>query len=981
VYNWEFSFHFLLTIAVHLSKNQRFAEAQRFFHYIFDPTNNDAGVPAPQRFWRFLAFRYGADTTPIDQQLALLSAPDEELKNNPGKQAQKQAIIDGYNAIRDNPFHPHLVATTRPLAYQYAVVMRYLDNLIAWGDSLFRQDTIESLNEATQIYVLAANLLGEKPQRIPSRGTVKPKTFAELKASGFDKLGNTWVELEGAFPLSANPAPAQPPAPDASGPLFGIGRTLYFCLPPNEKLLGYWDTVADRLFKIRHCMNIEGVVRQLALFDPPLDPGMLVKAAAAGIDIGSILNGLNQPIGPVRCTLLIQKALELCAEVRNLGGALLSAIEKGDAEAMALLRQSHEIKVQTALQDSRFLQWQHARQNTEALLKTRASALEKYTYYQRALGLTPDKNAAPDKLPLLRNELTEENFDEAFSELIGQYDKTIAAQAYPPLSVIEQGTLFLNMHEHEELNELLPGARDKRELAFSARQIAPVFSLLPDFPINIHFWGIGGTIIFGGSALTANVQTGADIVDMLAQRDEHDANRASKKAVYQRRADEWMLQSNLAARELMQIGRQIMTSLIAEQIARHDYELVKKQIAQSQEIDQFLHDKFTNQELYAWMQGEISRLYYEYYRFAFDTARRAERTMKREVMRPELDATDYIKFNYWDGGRRGLLAAEALHLDIKRMEMAYYEHNTREFEITRHVSLRQLNPDALLTLKATSVCEVTVPEWLLDLGCPGHYMRRLKHASISHPAVTGPFTGLNCTLSLLKSSVRKSPALSEDGYARTGSEDTRFVDYVGTTTQIVTSRGDNDGGMFETNLRDDRMLPFEGSGAISTWRIELPAAFPQFDYNTISDVVLHLRYTARQGGQALADAAVASLTTLFEEASSSSLALLFSLRHEFSNEWHQFVSGTANFAAIVKRDYFPYFTSGRTITVDAVELHAVDTTQHELTSRVAMGPGLGVEVADDAPLALSFPAETGPDAVLVRDASAYVFVVVKYTLS
>ena len=66
-------------------------------------------------------------------------------------------------------------------------------------------------------------------------------------------------------------------------------------------MLGYWDTVADRLFKIRHCMNIEGVVRPLALFDPPIDPGMLVKAAAAGIDISSIVNGLNQPIGPVRC--------------------------------------------------------------------------------------------------------------------------------------------------------------------------------------------------------------------------------------------------------------------------------------------------------------------------------------------------------------------------------------------------------------------------------------------------------------------------------------------------------------------------------------------------------------------------------------------------------------------------------------------------------------------------------------------------------
>ena len=40
-YNWELFFHIPLTIAVHLSKNQRFAEAQRWFHYIFDPTSND----------------------------------------------------------------------------------------------------------------------------------------------------------------------------------------------------------------------------------------------------------------------------------------------------------------------------------------------------------------------------------------------------------------------------------------------------------------------------------------------------------------------------------------------------------------------------------------------------------------------------------------------------------------------------------------------------------------------------------------------------------------------------------------------------------------------------------------------------------------------------------------------------------------------------------------------------------------------------
>jgi protein associated with RNAse G/E len=95
----------------------------------------------------------------------------------------------------------------------------------------------------------------------------------------------------------------------------------------------------------------------------------------------------------------------------------------------------------------------------------------------------------------------------------------------------------------------------------------------------------------------------------------------------------------------MQIGRQIISSLIREQITRHEYENLKKQIEQSREVDRFLRENFTNAELHAWMQGESSKLYHEYYKFAFDIARKAKQTMKHELMRREMDATDYVKFN------------------------------------------------------------------------------------------------------------------------------------------------------------------------------------------------------------------------------------------------------------------------------------------------------------------------------------------------
>ena len=93
-------------------------------------------------------------------------------------------ILNGYDAIRNKPFQPHAVARTRHLAYQYCVVMKYLDNLIAWGDHLFQQDTVESINEATQLYVLAANILGERPQQNPAARNGKGQDLRATQEGG-----------------------------------------------------------------------------------------------------------------------------------------------------------------------------------------------------------------------------------------------------------------------------------------------------------------------------------------------------------------------------------------------------------------------------------------------------------------------------------------------------------------------------------------------------------------------------------------------------------------------------------------------------------------------------------------------------------------------------------------------------------------------------------------------------------------------------
>ncbi len=83
------------------------------------------------------------------------------------------------------------------------------------------------------------------------------------------------------------------------------------------------------------------------------------------------------------------------------------------------------------------------------------------------------------------------------------------------------------------------------------------------------------------------------------------------------------------------------------------------------------------------------------------------------------------------------------------MDKAYVERNAREYEITRHVSLALLDPDALLQLQTSGSCQFSVPEALFDLDYPGQYLRRLRSVSVTVPCITGPYTGVPMKLSLI----------------------------------------------------------------------------------------------------------------------------------------------------------------------------------------------------------------------------------------
>lgn len=155
-YNWELFFHVPFEIAMRLNQDQNFRSAQRWFHYIFNPvgTMDSSADPAPQKYWITKPFFLTATTDYISSRIEMILGMVAADLNGDLATDLKFAI----SQWRANPFQPHVIAKTRPVAYQLAIVIKYIKNLIDWGDALFREYTRESITQATQYYMLADKL-------------------------------------------------------------------------------------------------------------------------------------------------------------------------------------------------------------------------------------------------------------------------------------------------------------------------------------------------------------------------------------------------------------------------------------------------------------------------------------------------------------------------------------------------------------------------------------------------------------------------------------------------------------------------------------------------------------------------------------------------------------------------------------------------------------------------------------------------------
>jgi hypothetical protein len=229
---------------------------------------------------------------------------------------------------------------------------------------------------------------------------------------------------------------------------------------------------------------------------------------------------------------------------------------------------------------------------------------------------------------------------------------------------------------------------------------------------------------------------------------------------------------------------------------------------------------------------------------------------------------------------------------------------------------------------------------LFDLDYPGHYFRRIKSISLTIPCVSGPYTTVNATLRLLKNEIRFNTKLNEGNYERNNEDgipidDERFVEGRPPSRKIATSSAQSDSGIFELNFRDERYLPFEGAGVISTWKLELNGKyviddevkdFSQFDYDSISDVIIHISYTAREDAGKFKQEAIIHLDNFLQKAADNSpepFMQILSLKHQFPNAFHQLLGIEFNPQKTeieIERHHFPILFANKNLKVLTAEL-------------------------------------------------------------
>jgi len=907
LYYWELFFFAPQLLATTLLAERRFAEALAWYQYIFNPTLHEAplsyisfmtpDINKDQAKEAYASLKEEKIITNTDEvspefdqdtylgflwpsidpsslkdlmirevrnillnhQLSCPSAMYWQFKpfrnyklQDLGEILTNKAQIRVYN---NEPFDPYAIARLRIGAFEKATLMGYIDTLLDWGDSMFTQYTWEGLTAALMLYDYAYNLLGERPIDVGACPSQPPASFQEILNKYKDRPGGIpefLIYLENFLP------PGDIIAPELDGKPF-TQVDPYFCVPENSQLLSYWDKIEDRLYKIRHCLDLEGKPLVLPLFAPPIDPLALVRAAASGQSSASVVKQQLPSIPPYKFTTMVNHARSLISTVQILGDSLQTALTSRDMEALSRLQNTHELVILNQTTRVREQQIESAQAALDRMKLSKKTIQVDHDFYQGLLndGWLPGEIA----------ELVSAILGTAFSATAGVFD-TASALAH---LVIDAGSPF--------------------------------------------------AMKWGGTQVGANLSKTAAVFTLLGHAAELSAKISGTVAGYQRRSQDWQFQVDKAKVELKAVEFDIDGAKVALQMAERELEIHKTSIAQTKEIQDFLKSKFDTQELYSWMANRVSSLYYQAYKVALEATLAAQSTYQYELNRDD----NFVTFDYWDSLHHGLLAGHGLESVVNQMENAYLNNNIRRLEIKKTIALSQLSPLELYRLQTDGICTIELGEALFDLDFPGHYCRQVRALELRLLDTEGNIIP-DGNVELIQ--VRNDLVLSADKAAveyllkPDGDAPLSIRQNWQSRQQIALSNDGNPGGTFDeyVNLYDERYLPFEGTGAVSSWRLDVSKQSNAFDVGTIADVTMVVYYSALKGSKTFTEEVKKLMR---KEAFASGLYL--DLANTFAGDWETFMacdagSKTQTLSFPIVAGDFPANLSGRTLMATDLQL-------------------------------------------------------------
>ncbi|KAK5654044.1 hypothetical protein OQA88_7722 [Cercophora sp. LCS_1] len=847
LYNWELCVHLPMLLATAFLAARQHDEALDAVRLVFDPTA-DTSTDAFQ-VWRFLPFRETARAGTLEA-----AAPSQ---------------FD-MAELRHNPFNPFAVARQRTTAFMKWFAYKYVELMLEKGDVYFRRFTLESITLAIQCYVEAAHVYGPRAQEVMSVGKKKVQTFNSVAGKGgwaAQSTGrNVLVNMETLFPFRMQAAAVSNVGTPVVN-IFGTSTGDYFGVPGNHILANLRARIDDRLSKIRHCQDIDGHVRSLALWEPPLDPGALVRAyaAAGGATPGSITDSVSVLKTPPNCrfTRLHQLAVAQGEKVKTLGLTILRLRRRKDAAELALLRAEQARETTRYMRDLAALEIDEADKELEVIRGNREAAEERMRFFLQLLGL--DKELVP-----------KEGDDSGFTEI-----------PYGIADRVSRGGLQLSPSENDSFVDSILAVTTEH-VAGTALTVSAIFKAMPEVEEEAAPLGVGFRFGHGPQNVAGYIKAVAEGVHTVAETLKWKAEDGRWWAELERLGWERTLEANECGQTIVGLDAQANVVRARREQARTRLALREAQAEQREAMERAMRRKYTCVELYTWTLNGLQALYHDAYGLALDLAGQAEAAFCFE--RGLVMEHRFIHGGYWDASHDGLLAGEHLGAALARLEAANVASRANDYDISRDVSLRQVAPLALVRLRSTGDSGVfELPEVLWDMDFPGHFNRRIKSVRVSillcDDSEVESCTPVNATLELRKQRARVD-GKTVAGYGERDEPEERFVTTAVPVEAIAVSRARaEDAGVFRLGFDGERYMPFEGAGLISSWCLKLNSAVPPFEYGKIRDVVLHVQYTSMAGSEALGNAARRSVVAFLEgRQDSSGLGMLFDARADGTAE-------------------------------------------------------------------------------------------------